>query len=157
MIGGLLKQLLPESRDIPGEVRKVFRGSRNQLGGRGLRLPELIELFQAVLPPFDRIFICIDALDECPVEHRIELLRSLRGIAQNSKGLRLFLTGRLYIPDEVKKYLAIPAVVLNIQPSPEDITTYLARKLDDDPKPDVMDDQLRAEIMTTIPRAFSKM
>jgi len=157
VIGGLLKQLLPESRDIPKEVYEAFRESRNQLGGRGLRLPKLIELFQAVLPPFDLIFICIDALDECPVEHRIELLRSLREIVQNSKRLRLFLTGRPYIPDEVKKYLAIPTVVLNVQPSLDDITTYLTRKLDDDPEPDVMDDVLRAEIMTTIPRAFSKM
>ena len=156
MIGGLLKQLLPASRDIPKEVYEAFEESMDQLGGRGLRLPELIELFRVVLPSFDRVFMCIDALDECLVEHRIELFRSLRKIMQNSKGLRLFLTGRPYIPEEAKKYLAIPAAVLNVLPSQEDIARYLAQKLDDDHDPDVMDDGLRAEIMATIPRAFSQ-
>ena len=157
MIGGLLKQLLPASRDIPKEVYEAFRKSMDQLGGRGLRLPELIELFCVVLPSFDRIFICIDALDECLVEHRMEFLRSLRKIMQNSKGLRLSLTGRPHIPEEARKYLKIPAVILNVQPSQDDITRYLVRKLDDDPDPDVMDGELRAEIMASIPRAFSKM
>ena len=156
MIGGLLKQLLRASQDIPKEVYEAFQKSIDQLNGRGLRLPELIRLFQAVLPSFDRIFMCIDALDECLVKHRIELLRSLCTIMQNSNGLRLFLTGRPYIPEEAKKYLEIPVVVLNVQPRQEDITRYLAQKLDDDYDPDVMDDELRAEIMTTIPRAFSQ-
>ena len=156
MIGGLLKQLLRASRDIPTEVYEAFQKSMDQLAGRGLRLPELIELFQAVLRSFDRVFMCIDALDECLVEHRIQLLRSLCKIMENSKGLRLFLTGRPHIPEEASKYLMIPAVVLNIQPSHDDITRYLAQKLDDDPNPELMNDGLRAEIMMTIPRAFSK-
>ena len=48
-----------------------------------------------------RIFICIDALDECVPEHRMVVLESLGQILQGSPSTRLFMTGRQHVRSEV--------------------------------------------------------
>jgi len=49
------------------------------------------------------VFICIDALDESSPKHRLELLRSLQDILRESPRVRVFLTGRSHVQDEVVK------------------------------------------------------
>jgi len=95
-------------------------------------------------------------LDESPLKHRQELLRSLRNILRESSSTRLFFTGRPYVRDEVKECFT-EAVTLPISPAADAIRKYLEEKLARDTEPTVMDDQLRADIMKRIPETVPEM
>src|SRR5437588_4571102 len=62
VLGALLKQLLRGLGAIPAEIDKAFQKAKSQVGGRGLRVHELLPLLEAALAPLERAFICIDAL-----------------------------------------------------------------------------------------------
>ena len=47
--------------------------------------------------------------------------------------------------------------MIAIVPTIEDIERYLEMRLDKDPTPSAMDDDLRAEILSVIPRKISQM
>jgi len=157
VIGGLLKQFVDRLPEIPDEIRRTFQDLKENCGGRGLRVSEMVKMFRKVLGLFQRAFICIDALDELREQHRPEVLRSLRQILQDSPHARLFLTGRPHIRAEIEKHLTQSAIVKTIQPSENDVRTYLISRLEDDPDPEAMNDDLKSEIMAEIPKAFSEM
>ena len=64
-LGALLKQVVGALDSIPREIIPPFGGQRKDIGGRRLRLPEILEMFETVMSS-QRTFICIDALDEWP-------------------------------------------------------------------------------------------
>ena len=157
MIGSLLRQFLRGLPEIPETIRGAFHAARKQLGGRALELAKLVELFPAVLGHFKEVFICVDALDEFVQEYRPRFLRSLRQIVDKSPNARLFLTARPYIESELDS-TGLPDIdIITIQPSFSDIEKYLVEKLDADPYPVAMNDDLRSEIMNKIQRESSKM
>lgn len=94
--GALLKQLIG-GRDTPEYINQVLQKELGNLGGRGLRLPDPLKMLTVTLASRERAFICIDALDKSPPDHRLELLESLRGIAHKSPNARIILTGRPHI------------------------------------------------------------
>jgi len=157
MLGGLLKQIVARSAEIPEGVAEAFRQSRESIGGRGLRLPDILILLQKVLNSFDQAFICIDALDECLTKHRPEFLRSLRCLIQRSPGTRLFFTGQPHIRAEIRKCTSENVATVPIFPSTEDIEAYLSQKLEGDLYPEAMNSELKEDIMKTIPERMSEM
>jgi len=155
MLGSILKQLL--QRDgIPEPLRQVFRKEKMGFGGRALQLSDLVRILGTTIAALPEVFICIDGLDECLPKHRRELLDSLRDIVRASPTTRVFLSGRPHIRDEVKKYFTY-ATMITIVPTVWDIVRYLEMRLDQDPTPSAMDDDLRAEILSVIPRKISQM
>ena len=149
MLGAILKQLVSRGA-IPEYIRGAFQEAKKEFGGRGLRLPDLIEIMKNAVTALPRVFICIDALDESTPKHRRELLKSLREIARVSANMRLFLTGRPHVGDEIMKRFG-KVVRIPISPTRDDIRNYLEMRLESDTDPDVMDDELRADIMRVIP------
>src|SRR5207302_365356 len=123
--------------------------------GRGLRVSELLPLLQATLAPLERAFICSDALDECLGKHLPELLRSLYTISQWSPKIRLFITGRPHIYREIEKHFPGGAQFVEIKPTPEDILKYLQMMLDNDPEPEAMNADLKAEIVKRVSETIS--
>ena len=99
--------------------------------------------------------MCIDALDESTPKHRRELLESLRKIVRASPNTRIFLTGT-HISNEISKFFS-EAVRIPVNPTQDDIKSYLKMKLDSDTDPSAIDDELRADIMRVIPEKTSKM
>ncbi|RPA95531.1 hypothetical protein L873DRAFT_1697743, partial [Choiromyces venosus 120613-1] len=155
MIGALLKQLLSRSPDVPETIRQRFEDSKQHIGGRSLRLPEMLEILKMTLESLDRAYICIDALDEFLSERLPEFLRSLQTVIQESPGTRLFITSRPHVRAEVEKYLACGIVSVLLKPSREDINRYLIMKIEEDTDPDAMDDNLREDILRLIPENIS--
>jgi len=155
ILGALIKQLIPGSGAIPGEIDSAFRKAKDQVGGRGLRVPELLPLLQVALAPLEKAFICIDALDECLGKHLPELLRSLYAISQWSPKIRLFITGRPHIHREIEKHFPGGAQFVEIKPTPEDIMKYLQMMLDNDPEPEAMNADLKAEIVKRVSETIS--
>lgn len=156
ILGSLLKQIVGGWEKIPGGIAKAFEDQKKVIGGRGLRLHEIVEMLETASSS-QRTFICIDALDECVAVHRPKVLRSLKQILLRSPQTRIFLTGRAHIRGEVEKGLAGRAAILSIRPREDDIITFLRARLDDDTNPDAMDDLLEADIMKKVPESVSEM
>ena len=154
MLGAILKQLA--SRVIPEDAQEAFRKARKEFGDRGLQISYLVEIMKKVIKSLPQVFICIDALDESTPQHRQELLQSLREIVQGSRNTRIFLTGRPHIEDEIIRAFS-KVVIMPLNPTQGDIESYLEMRLNRDPDPYAMDDELRADIMRVIPEKTSKM
>src|SRR5437588_12983142 len=120
ILGSLLKQIAGGLERIPEEISRTFQDYKKIIGGRGLRVPEIVKLLQAVTS-LQRTFICVDALDECAEVHRPEILDSLRQIIARCPNTRLFLTGRHHIRGEIAKHLAGRVATLDIKPNYDDM------------------------------------
>jgi len=158
MIGSLLRQIAPGAVGIVGEIQNAFKKS-GQGGEKGLRLPEMRELFVKTISSLDRVYICVDAMDELLPQHRSEFLCTLKQIIQEAPNTRLFLTGRPHIRGELDKHLTRGAHIIQIVPDQGDIALYLSRKMDDDDDrdPDLMTENLKKDIMKTMLEKASEM
>ena len=155
ILGAILKQLVSRG-GIPEDIREAFQKAKNEFGRRGLRLPDMVEILKKTITRLQRIFLCIDALDELAPNHRQELLRSLPEILRVSPNMRILLTGRPHIHDEITEFLSM-AVRIPVTPTQDDIRSYLKMRLDGDTTRKAMDDELRADIMRVIPEKISEM
>jgi len=155
ILGAMLKQLASRG-GISKLTREAFKKAKKEFGGRGLQLQDMLNIVKKTITSLRRLFICIDALDECTPKNRRELIESLREIVRVLPGARVFLTGRPHIDGEIvtcfSRTLRIP-----LSPTHRDIMTYLERRLDSDTDPKAMDDELRADIMRIIPEKISDM
>ena len=155
IIGATLKQLVAR-REILGYVRTAFEKAKKELGGRGLRLPDVVQMVKRAMATLPQVFICIDALDECLPKHLLELLGSLKDILEESPRMRIFVTGRPHVEVEIARYFA-SAVKVPISPSTQEIKRYLEKKLEKDTMCDAMSDDLRVDILRIIPERISEM
>jgi len=120
-----------------------------------LQLPCMIDTLNKTIESLPRLFICIDAIDECTPKHRRELLESLRGIVRVTPGARVFLTGRPHINDEIMRCFS-KALRIPLSPTYSDIKSYLEMRLGGDSIPNSMEDELRADIMRIVPENISE-
>jgi len=155
IVGAILKQLLVRG-EVLEDVRTAFQKAKKEVGGRGLRLPDMVQMLKQALAALPRVFICIDASDECIPKHLLELLGSLKGILQKSHRTRIFFTGRPQVEAEITKYFTT-CVIVPISPKTHDIERYLEKKLEMDTECDAMSDSLRADILRIIPQRISGM
>ena len=156
ILGSLLRQVVGGMEKVPEEITQVFQKQKMAIGGRGPRLPDIVTMLQTITSSL-RIFVCIDALDECAVAHRVKLLNSLQQILEKSSHTRVFIIGRPHVRAEVEKRLAGRIISLSVGPSKDDILEYLRLRLDEDETPDAMDESLEAEILEKIPETMSEM
>jgi len=155
MMGAILKQLVGKG-DIPIYLRQAFQQGKQEIGGRGLLLADLMRMLKMTIASLPQVYICIDALDELLPKHLPELLRSLRDIVRESSNTRIFLTGRPHVKDDIQRHF--PRVVLiPVSPKVDDIKNYLEMRLDMDDEPEAMNDSLRADIIKIMVERVSDM
>ena len=148
VLGAILKQLVGRG-EIPKSIREAFQEGKKELGGRGLLHADLMGMLRIATAPPRRVFICIDALDECLPKHLPDLLQSLRDIIRESPSIRIFFTGRPHVQEDIQRYFA-KMVVIPVSPNRDDIRNYLEMKLGRDATPEAMSDDLRADILRII-------
>jgi len=150
IIGALVKQLVVALPEIPDEIVRVFRAAKRHESKLGLA--DASRMLALSLHRFCRIYICIDALDECQEPHRSELLRSLGSAIQGSASAQLFLTGRDSIRGDVKKCLELKSSEITVEAHPEDITKYVANQIETykGNHPHAMNDDLGQDIVKKI-------
>ena len=154
-MGAILKQLVGKG-GISDHIRRAFQKAKKEFGGRGLLLPDMLDMLKKEITSQPRVYICIDALDECTPKYRRELIESLREIVRVSPGARVLLTGRPHIDNEIARCFS-KALWLPLSPTYGDIVSYLEMRLDGDTDPKAMDGELRADIMRIIPEKISEM
>jgi len=69
MLGPMLKQLVTRG-GIPRHIREDFQKAKKEFGGRGPRLPDIIDMLKKTIKSLPPLFICIDAVDESTPKHR---------------------------------------------------------------------------------------
>ena len=155
VLAALLKQIVAGVGLVPEEIQAAFERAKRELDGRPLRLPEICAMLVKSVSSLRRGFICIDAIDEFPIKHRPELWDSLQSIIRECPNIRLFITGRPHIREEVRKYFPGYPDQPPIKPTEEDIREYLTMRLKNDSELDAMDARLKADILTIIPEKIS--
>ena len=130
IIGSLLRQFAVGAAEIPKEIHSAFEESR-QRGGKGLQLPDMVQLFVKTIIPIERAYICIDGADELLPQDLSGLFGALGQIIREVPNTRLFLTGRPHICREIEKHLMEGAYSINIIVDQGDIARHMSRKMDD--------------------------
>ena len=157
VMGAILKQLVGRGRGgSPNGLREAFQQAKDEFGGSGLRLADLMRMLRSATASLPSVFICIDALDECLPKYLPELLESLRDIVRESPTTRIFLTGRPHVGENVRRYFT-KVVVIPISPNTGDIRNYVEMRLDRDTEPEAMNNDLRADIVRAILEKISDM
>ena len=152
----LLKQLVFGLQEIPEEILQAYEDRKNAIGGQGPQISDILKMLQ-ITSTRKRALICIDAVDECAIEHQGKLLDALGQLLQHSPGTRIFVTGRPHILPEIGRRLAGRVTSVSISPKRDDIITYLRSRLAADTTPDAMDSSLEADILKIIPDDISEM
>ncbi|PWW80923.1 hypothetical protein C7212DRAFT_148142, partial [Tuber magnatum] len=153
VLASILKQVVGALPQIPDDVWKAFeeakkQNTRKKSHDRNLYLTKSLSSLK-------RSFICIDALDEFPKEHRAELWRSLQRVTRECPNTRLFLTGRPQIQREVEDRFLQYADMVTISPTLADIRRYIEKRLEEDLDMSVMNKELRADILKVVPERVS--
>lgn len=111
-------------------------------------LEEIVQCLQRVLSEHSAIYLIIDALDECQVEHdtRNTLLRTIQSL-QNSADLRLMVTSR-FNTDIQSRFTN--TACLEVRAAKEDVRRYIICHRSRLPRCIQNDDELFASVQTTI-------
>ena len=157
IIGSLLGQIALRARQIPSEIQRTFE--LKQRGRQALRLPDMMKLLVKSVSSIERVYICLDAMDELLPGNRSELLRALQEIIRDASNIRLFLTGRPHIRGELNKYITEGAYIIHVVADQGDIARYVSRKIedDDDWDPGLMPDDLKYDMLETMMEKASEM
>jgi archaellum biogenesis ATPase FlaH len=150
VVRSFLQQLLYQFDVVPPSVSKAYEQSM-KYGSKAN--PQYVELLTNCLEEFARVFILIDALDECIDNDRQELLRIVENLQQVLESqVKLFITTRShhYQKDLIHKKSLQEAGVLEIEADTEDIKKYLKKKLENAPRAENLTQEMRDNIMTTI-------
>ena len=156
MLGALLKQVVGGLDKVPEEIMEEFVEQKKVIGGRSLRLGQIVKMLVAVTSS-KPTFICVDAMDECAERDRAKILISLGEIMQKSPATRVFLTGRPHIYSMVETRLPGGVAAVLVSPWKDDIIHYIHKRLEEDPSPHEMNQSLKSEIVQKIPETVSEM
>ena len=156
MLGSLLKQMVSGTGGIREDIWHALRERKEAISGRKPQLADIVKMLQLITSS-QRIFMVIDALDECTAMQRFRLFDSLKEILRKSPGGRIFVTGRPHIRAEIEIRLARRVTTISIGPTRDDIIRFLRVRLSEDETPDAMDESLEADILEKIPGSISEM
>jgi hypothetical protein len=121
LLMSLLKQLAEGQPSLLSKVKELYY--RHETRRTRPSLDEISISLQAVTALYSRVFIIVDALDECQVSNDCRQ-RFLSGLfhLQTKTGAKLFMTSR-FIPEITEKFNE--ALRLEIRASDQDVRTYL--------------------------------
>ncbi|KAI9727372.1 MAG: hypothetical protein M1834_008443 [Cirrosporium novae-zelandiae] len=122
LLANLLKQLVQRQPILPAEVTQLYQHHNDKKTHKSTN--EILTLLRSIAKTYSRIFIVIDALDECENTHRgtREQLSSDISTLQTQANVQLFATSR-FIPEIVNRFKE--SMSLEIRASEEDVRKYL--------------------------------
>lgn len=140
---GLLKQLAQGLSFIPDAVKDLYHRD-----GSPPSKDMISETLRLVASMYSRVFIIIDALDECQTSDgcRTRLLSEILDL-QREQGTNILATSR-FIPEIVEKFVG--SMSLEIRASKEDIRRYLEGRMEELPSLVLRNPTLQEDIMDVI-------
>ncbi len=121
LLSSLLKQLAQRQPNVPAEVKKLYEHHRTKQTEPSFH--DTVEVLQSTIQLYSRVFIVVDALDECQFPNEVcrSFLSELFNLQAKAK-VNLFVTSR-FIPDIEKGFEV--SVILEIRATKEDVQRYL--------------------------------
>ena len=147
ILGSLLHQFLTNT-ETPVLDEMVQKLQKIQHQARKLETEDTLALLKQRLHQLERVYICIDAIDELEPQVLQQLLNVLKELV-TSNNTRIFLTGRGHIEIEVQRRLQVVHKV-DISASQQDIQEFVRQQITNDVNPDAVDEGLAKEIVDVI-------
>jgi hypothetical protein len=153
LLASLLKQLAQGQPSLRDSVKSLYDSHKDKR--TRLSFDEISRALQSAAAIYSRVFIIIDALDECQVDDgcRAKFLSEIFTIQAKNKA-NLFATSR-YIPEIMEKF--DDSTLLEIRASKEDIAIYIEGHIEQLSSFNTWSRQLRNEIQTRISDAVDGM
>lgn len=123
MVGSLLQQLLQRKSTISKEIVALYQS--HTIRKTHPTIAELSTLLQAETRELTKLFVVVDALDECPEADRVKLLSELKKLQPI---LRLLVTGRPHIDSVAQRFQETSK--LEVRASDDDIKAYLEGRIE---------------------------
>lgn len=114
-MASFLRQLCFSQSSVPGAVKSLYDKQAQP------SLEEIVRTLQSVVKTFSRVFIAIDALDECQIQERPLFLSALFKV-QVGANVNIFATSRPIL--EIEKMFQ-GCIALDVVASGEDIYKYI--------------------------------
>ncbi|KAI9708026.1 MAG: hypothetical protein M1820_004230 [Bogoriella megaspora] len=148
ILAALLRDLAVQQRQGNEHLKRIL--SEHDRNKRTPSLSQIIDLLRRSVNSFQRTYIVVDALDECPeVECREQLIKSLQSLLP---GACLFVTSRP-IPNIEQQLRVLKAECLPVQANNSDIRNYVSMSIDCCTGLSSLcmrNDQLRENIVSTV-------
>ena len=153
LLRSLLKQLAETQSSLPSTVKELY--NRHKTKRTRPSLKEVSRSLQAVTTLYSRVFIIVDALDECQVFDgcRQRFLSEIFSLQAN-QGVNIFATSR-FIPEITTKFQG--NILLEIRANKEDVERYLEAHMRHLSSFDDWNQQLQDEIKVAIADAVDGM
>jgi hypothetical protein len=153
LLASLLKQLAESQPSLPSTMKELY--NRHKTKRTRPSLEEISRSLQAVTTLYSRVFLIVDALDECQVSNncRKRFLLEIFSLQANH-GVNLFATSR-FIPEITTKFQR--NISVEIRASKEDIERYLEAHMRHLTPFDDWNQQLQDEIKVEILDAVDDM
>ena len=152
MLASLLKQLALKKPRLSGPVLDLHQRMTRQQ--RPLKHEDLQETLLLTCSEFDRVFVVIDALDECNKSQRNAVLRALSKLSQCSP-VSILITSRPHAEGISKAFKKFHKIVIAAEPS--DIEKYVYDKLENSDGVDTFDTGFRNLIVKKISQGCHQM
>lgn len=154
LLASLLKQLVQEQLFMPENVKSLYERHRDKRTRPSF--DEISKALHSIVADYSRVFIIIDALDECQVSDggRQQFLAELFDL-QARTGTSLLATSR-FIPEIVKKFEG-RSRLLEIRANDDDLQRYLDGHMFKLPSFVSRNADLRNEVKTAIINAVDGM
>lgn len=153
MLSAILKQLLIGQPDIPLPTYVTELYDSLSMTDRKLGLEHVYEALECVLTRYRRVYIIVDALDECNHPDRVDLIRNLTRL-QEDCDLRLLFTSR-DIPEISHHFHA--DTTLEVRANQQDITLYVKNQMPSLSRCIQKDDDLRNNVLEKVVAASDGM
>ena len=153
LLASLLKQLAECQPSLPASVKDLY--DRHRTKRTRPSIDEILRSIQSVVTAYTRVFIIIDALDECQVSNgcQAKLLSEMFSL-QEKFGANLLATSR-YIPEITEKFNG--SLRLEIRASNQDVQRYLDGHMSQLPGCVLRNSDLKNEIRSDIIKAVDGM
>lgn len=153
MLASLLKQVAIPKPNIPQPIRELYEKSTVQQ--RQAQQQELEQALLLTCEEYDRIFIVVDALDECDqIIHRRNLINCLRSL-QSSPLISIFITSRSHIEDTNNFFDKASKIVIEAHET--DLEKYLLREIEQSDIFEIIDKDFKEEIVQRVSKAAQSM
>jgi len=125
LLESLLKQLVQKQPSMPESIKSLYKHHRDR--GTSPPLVEILRVLYSVVANYSRVFIIIDALDECQVfgGDRSRLLSEIFNLQVETE-VNFFATSR-FIPEVMAIFQG--SMMLEIRASDEDVLEYVDEQI----------------------------
>lgn len=150
LLASVLKQLAESQPSLSSTMKDLY--NRHETKRTRPSLKEISDTLQVVAKSFARVFVIVDALDECQVSSRSDFLTEIFSL-QTKCGSNIFATSR-FMPDISERFIGMR---LKIQASNQDVQRYLNGHMSQLPGCVLRSSELQDEIKSKIIEAVDGM